>query len=298
MIFIRLIAFVLAGAPFSVFALNSFNGDFLFPGLPNAQYSASMMVDQFDSGREKIWYCQYLDASNPADPVAPRLAPNESDRDVIRYAHRSGGAWSSPVTVQFFSFDRTASPAALLPSDPSDSRYMCDPSVIRGYWNIPSLDPFSTAPFGYALYYTTSSPRGARFGSPTSNCVENGGFDARIRVAFSRDGVNFYRYPDPVVVSALPAGCNAPGDSFVYGAGQQVAFSADAGAGVHLVYTDVIPGSNPEYWYKYSPNGVDFLPAQKITTNGLPAWGTSAGQRTPLNPAIAFAPGGVNCGSE
>src|SRR5690606_7802589 len=70
-----------------------------------------------------------------------------------------------------------------------------------------------------------------------------------------------------------------------YGAGQQVAFSADGGSAVHLIHTDVTSDGKIHYFYRFAADGIHFGSPQELSQKGL-------GRISLLNPALAIAPGG------
>jgi hypothetical protein len=130
-----------------------------------------------------------------------------------------------------------------------DATYTCNPHVIRGRFVNPLGDAQT---YSYEMFYV---------GSLT-------GVDNSIGVAFSNDGVNWSKYPDPIIPST---------SEFGYGVGQPVAYNADGNAKITLFYEDSAP--TVHHLEATSEDGVHFTVQGSITNHGLelanpaPTWG-------------------------
>ncbi len=89
-----------------------------------------------------------------------------------------------------------------------DSMYLCNPKVIGGSFDNPLGDGQS---FQYAMYYAATSD------GSTNN----------IGVAFSKDGINWKKYPQPVIWASSASG---------YGVGQPAVYNSDHKAAISLFY--------------------------------------------------------------
>ena len=119
--------------------------------------------------------------------------------------------------------DRNADPivSAIQPTPGAwDGLHTCDPSVIRGRWELEG------ATYTYAMYYTgTDDP--ANLGS------RNG-----LGVAYSNDGVTWVKYPFSIYR-------NERTQPPSYGIGQQAALSTDGLSAVSIIVNDVTPNKDP-----------------------------------------------------
>ena|GEM_PF-1700078 len=194
-------------------------------------------------GKQKVWWCG-----------------QSNGHDVVKYRERyPRGTWSAARIV--LQSDRFTNPKYPLPWE---GIHTCDPSVVRGEWNLGGTS------YGYAMYYTTERPG-------------SNGIDNRIAVAFSKDGITWLKYGQPVIHD---------GDPGAYGTGQSIAWSGNAAAMVKTVYTYTDETGTPNYFYRESTDGVTFGPRRGISKQGLTL--NDASGISYANPAIAFAPRQVN----
>ncbi|MCB0366588.1 MAG: hypothetical protein H6624_05965 [Bdellovibrionaceae bacterium] len=233
---------------------------------PSAQYSPSIMVDQWDHNKVKLWYCDYqLGGGTDWDQVSTRQASSLSQ---IGWTPKTRALSNRQLDSgqNGYSYD--------------EGKYICDPSVIRGYWNFSFQDPqgrLQQGPFGYALYYTNNE-----------RSVENrlGAMNV-VRVAFSKDGFNWHKCSDcgPRRNGRIiePEGSFTPGRE-EYGVGTQVAMSTDAGSGVRMVFFEVTNTGVYRHWVRHSKDGVNFGSRVLLNSKGLD-------QVSLPYPAIAIAPG-------
>lgn len=123
-----------------------------------------------------------------------------------------------------------------------DGAYTCNPKVIRGSFANP-LGNGET--YSYALYYVaTDLPAG------THN---------RIGVAFSNNGTDWKKYPQPVISPVGQAG---------YGVGQPAVHNDDHQSGIRMFYEDD-EGPTPVYHVEaISKDGVHFEVLGTLTTKG------------------------------
>lgn len=176
--------------------------------------------------------------------------------DVIRYQEwLPDGSRTAPVIVLESSHD---------PGLAWEGDNTCDPTVIRGNWTV------GGNAYSYAMYYTTYSE----------------GMDGgRIGAAFSNDGIHWTKWTAGPVV--MDSGALNP----YYGTGMSVAWSANAAAGVRMVYMFMGPDAVTHYRYRESTDGVNFGSATSFTEvskTGLDGFWTTA------KPGFAFAPGGYD----
>jgi hypothetical protein len=133
-----------------------------------------------------------------------------------------------------------------------DSVFLCNPKVIGGSFDNPLGDGQS---FQYAMYYVATSD----------------GITNNIGVAFSHDGINWKKYPEPVIRKSSASG---------YGVGQPAVYNSDHKAAISMFYED----SNPitHHVAATSNDGVHFTVQGTLTTIGLnpdnpePTWGDMA----------------------
>jgi hypothetical protein len=182
---------------------------------------------------QQFWWC-----GQGRNPITSQ------DTDSIQYAtfNTSTNAESEPVVV--------------LAETPGtwDSAFTCNPKVIGGVFNNPLGDGDT---YSYAMYYVaTSSPIG----------VAN-----NIGVAFSNDGINWKKYPQPVILT--------PTQEF-YGVGQPAAYNSDQKSGIWLFYE--LDTTTSSHFKATSTDGIHFTVQGELTTNGLDAdlldgsWGDMA----------------------
>jgi hypothetical protein len=119
-----------------------------------------------------------------------------------------------------------------------DSEYLCNPKVIGGSFDNPLGDGQS---FQYAMYY-----------------VATDGITNNIGVAFSQDGINWKKYPQPIIRSSSENS---------YGVGQPAVYNSDHKAAISMFYED----SNPitHHVAATSNDGVHFTVQGALTTIGL-----------------------------
>jgi hypothetical protein len=167
----------------------------------------------------QVWWCSYgINPSNPAQ-----------DTDEIFYesintsTHESYG----PVMVL------AETPGAW------DSVYTCNPKVIGGVFENPLGDGQT---YTYAMYYVA-----------TSNGLNN-----NIGVAFSTDGINWKKYPQPVILATSNTN---------YGVGQPALYNSDHKAGIYMLYEDYTPSVH--HVLAVSTDGLHFTVQGTLTSNGL-----------------------------
>ena len=161
-------------------------------------------------------------------------------------------------TIQYQSVDaatgQTKGPLTVLAETPGtwDSVYVCNPRVIEGSFNNPLGDGQT---YLYAMYYVATAD------GQTNN----------IGVAFSMDGIQWNKYPEPIIRTTSPTG---------YGVGQPAVYNVDQKAGIRMFYEDY----NPTFHHvaAISTDGVHFTVQGTLTTSGLdpnnpnPDWGDMA----------------------
>lgn len=130
-----------------------------------------------------------------------------------------------------------------------DALYTCNPRVIRGSF----VDPLGNGEtYTYEMFYVgTASIYGNAIGA-----------------AFSNDGIQWTKYPEPVI----------PATSYAnYGVGQPGAYNVDGRSNVTLFYEDYTPVLH--HVEATSTDGIHFTVQGTLTTNGLdpthpnPDWG-------------------------
>jgi hypothetical protein len=137
------------------------------------------------------------------------------------------------------------------PSGTWDSLYTCNPDVVEGRFANPLGNGVT---YTYAMYYVgTSSPNAGN----------------SIGVAFSNDGLNWAKYPSPVLQFSQPAGAS------YYGYAQPNAYDPGGGSAVTLLYE--VATTSSSHVEVTSTDGVHFSSPQTITSLGLPgptpSWG-------------------------
>jgi hypothetical protein len=135
-----------------------------------------------------------------------------------------------------------------------DSVYTCNPKVIGGSFANP-LGNGKT--YSYAMYYVATDSLQ--------------GINNSIGVAFSNDGLNWKKYPQPVI---------SPETLGNYGVGQPALYNTDHKAGIRMFYEDF---SSPIHHVEaISSDGVHFTSMGTLTTKGIdpnnpqPTWGDMA----------------------
>jgi hypothetical protein len=162
-------------------------------------------------------------------------------------------------TIQYVQIDlsahETGIPMTVLGETPGrwDSVYVCNPKVIRGSFSNPLGDGQN---YTYAMYYVGTA--------------DKSGLANSIGVAFSNNGMQWKKYPEPII--------DATGDAS-YGAAQPVLYNSDQKSGIWLFYEDS-DGSVPnEHIKAVSTDGIHFTVVGTLTTNGLApgvSWGDMA----------------------
>jgi len=200
-------------------------------GRGDGKYDYSPSVIQSGNVRQ-FWWCGIA--------VNPTLHSQETDTIQYESVNLTTGETVGPLTVLAETRDAW------------DSMYLCNPKVIGGSFDNPLGDGQS---FQYAMYYVATSD------GSTNN----------IGVAFSKDGINWKKYPQPVIWASSASG---------YGVGQPAVYNSDHKAAISLFYED----SNPitHHVAATSNDGVHFTVQGTLTTNGLnsdnpePTWGDMA----------------------
>ncbi len=160
-----------------------------------------------------------------------------------------------------------------------DSAFTCNPKVIGGVFENPLGDGNT---YTYAMYYVAT-----QWLSGDGNSIG---------VAFSDDGINWKKYPLPVIPATTPSS---------YGVGQPSVYNTDQKAAIYMLYEDTNPTMH--HVAAASTDGVHFTVQGTVTANGLDSddpegtWGdvaydSKAGEwyaifNRPLRPAITT--GGV-----
>jgi hypothetical protein len=184
-------------------------------------YSPSVIED---GNTRQFWWC-----SKGRDPNDPSL-----DTDAIFYASMN------------LQTHEVSSPVLVLAESPGtwDAAYTCNPKVITGVFQNPLGNGQN---YKYAMYYVATSHVDG-----TSNSIG---------VAFSNDGIQWMKYPDPVIMSTAPQG------SRVYGVGQPALYNADQHAAITMFYEDWMPSVH--HVAAVSSDGVHFTVQGTLTQNGL-----------------------------
>ena len=182
------------------------------------RYDYSPSVIQSGNVRQ-FWWCGFA--------VNPTRSSQETDAILYESVNLTTGETEGPLTV--LAETRGA----------WDSVYLCNPKVIGGSFDNPLGDGQS---FQYAMYYVATSD----------------GITNNIGVAFSQDGVNWKKYPQPVIRTSSASG---------YGVGQPAVYNSDHKAAISMFYED----SNPiiHHVAATSNDGVHFTVQGALTTIGL-----------------------------
>jgi hypothetical protein len=135
-----------------------------------------------------------------------------------------------------------------------DSAYTCNPKVIRGSFANP-LGNGQT--YSYAMYYVAT------------DSIE--GYNNSIGVAFSNDGINWKKYPQPIITPATLGN---------YGIAQPALYNSDQHTAIRMFYEEYY--STVQHAEAISSDGVHFTTVGTLTTKGLdpnnplPSWGDMA----------------------
>lgn len=131
-----------------------------------------------------------------------------------------------------------------------DSMYVCNPKVVEGIFVNPLGDGQT---YTYAMYYVG-----------TSAVVNN------IGVAFSKDGRNWKKYPEPVINATTHTN---------YGVGQPCPYNSDHKSAITLFWEDANSDPPNPHVEATSTDGIHFTVVGTLTRNGLGAeqgWGDIA----------------------
>jgi hypothetical protein len=120
-----------------------------------------------------------------------------------------------------------------------DALYTCNPRVIRGTFVNPLGDGQT---YSYEMFYVGT--------------VDDSG--NAIGAAFSNDGIQWTKYPQPIILPTFSAS---------YGVGQPAAYNADGKSAITLFYEDSAP--TVHHVESTSTDGIHFTVQGTITTNGL-----------------------------
>jgi len=196
------------------------------PSLPRGavgnfgRYNYSPSVIQTGNIRQ-FWWCGQ--GVNPSD--------TSQYSDAIYYE------WINMTTLEAYG------PVLVMAETPGswDSAYTCNPKVIGGVFKNPLGDGQT---YSYAMYYVATA--------------QLGGVNNSIGVAFSNDGINWNKYPQPVIPSSTQSG---------YGVGQPALYNADQKSAITLFYEDSNPATH--HVETVSTDGVHFKVQGTLTSNGL-----------------------------
>jgi hypothetical protein len=184
------------------------------------RYNYSPSVIQTGNVRQ-FWWCS--EGVNPID--------HSQDVDVIYYESVD------------MSTSATVGPRLVLAETPGawDSAYVCNPKVIGGVFTDPLGDGKT---YTYAMYYVAT------------NALD--GVHNDIGVAFSNDGIEWKKYPEPVITSTSIT---------TYGVGQPSLYNADHKSSISMFYEDTNPALH--HVEAVSNDGLHFTIQGTLTTNGL-----------------------------
>jgi hypothetical protein len=184
------------------------------------RYNYSPSVIETGSIRQ-FWWCSW--GVNPNDP--------SQASDAIYYE------------VINMSTHESLGPMLVLAETPGawDSVFTCNPKVIGGVFTNPLGDGEN---YLFAMYYVATGEANG-----TNNCIG---------VAFSKDGLVWKKYPQPVISSISQAG---------YGVGQPAVYNADGKSAITIFYED----TNPTFHHvaAASTDGIHFTVQGTLTSNGL-----------------------------
>lgn len=198
------------------------------------RYNYSPSVIQANEMRY-VWWCSQ--GTNPAD--------NSQLSDAIFYE-----------SVNMTTLEAHG-PFLVLAETPDtwDGWYACNPKVIGGLFRNPLGDGKT---YSYAMYYVATGLATALHNS--------------IGVAFSNDGINWRKYPEPVI--------RYTPEDHGYGVGQPSLYYDDRKSVLWLFYEEDYPAE--QHIAAVSNDGVHFTVQGALTTNGLnpdnpnPTWGDLA----------------------
>ena len=201
-------------------------------GLANTyNYSASVIRT---GDQEQFWWC--AGAPNPTNSF--RYGDTIQYQSINVTTHQT----QTPVT-------------ALVETQGTwDEAYTCNPRVIEGSFANPLGDGQT---YTYEMFYV---------GTASSIGVDNS-----IGAAFSKDGVTWTKYPNPIIPST---------EATSYGVGQPAAYNQDGKSSIVLFYEDYAGGVR--HVKATSLDGIHFTAQGALTLAGLdpsnpnPAWGDMA----------------------
>jgi hypothetical protein len=185
----------------------------------SGRYNYSPSVIEAE-GTRQVWWCS--EGFNPAA---------NSDSDAIYYQSVSMGKPDAH------------GPVLVLQETPGawDSAYTCNPKVVAGVFKNPLGDGQT---YTYAMYYV-----GTALLDGTNNSIG---------VAFSKDGIHWRKYPQPVISSTSQQG---------YGVGQPAVYNDDHKSALRVFYEDSYPTAH--HVAAVSNDGVHFTVQGTLTSNGL-----------------------------
>jgi len=177
----------------------------------------------------QLWWCS--SGANPSDP--------SQNTDAIYYESINMSTLESEGPTLVMAETRGA----------WDSAFICNPKVIGGVFENPLGDGNT---YKYAMYYVATQSIGGNANS--------------IGVAFSNDGVQWKKYPRPVIPTTTLPG---------YGVGQPAVYNVDHKAAIYLLYEDTYP--TVHHVAATSTDGVHFTVQGTLTDNGLDSDDPQAG---------------------
>jgi hypothetical protein len=184
------------------------------------KYNYSPSIIETGNTRQ-VWWCSQ--GVNPSD--------SSQDTDSIYYES------VDRVTLE------TQWPMLVLAETPGawDSAFVCNPKVIGGVFENPFHDGNT---YKYAMYYVAT------------NLID--GLSNSIGVAFSNDGIQWRKYPQPVIRATTNKS---------YAAAQPSVYNRDHKAGIYMLYED----TNPTFHNlaASSSDGIHFTVEGVVTTEGL-----------------------------
>lgn len=170
---------------------------------------------------KQVWWCSQ--GVNPSD--------SSQDTDSIYYES------IEMVTLE------TQGPMLVMAETPGawDSAFVCNPKVIGGVFEDPLRDGNT---YKYAMYYVGT------------NLID--GLSNSIGVAFSKDGIHWRKYPQPVIRATTNKS---------YAAGAPSVYNRDHRAGIYMLYEDTNPTIHNVA--AASTDGIHFTMEGVVTTKGL-----------------------------
>jgi hypothetical protein len=184
------------------------------------QYNYSPSIIEA-GGKRQFWWCS--PGPNPTDP--------SQNTDAIYYQ-------SIDLASQ-----KSDGPTLVLAETAGswDSAFICNPKVVGGVFENPLADGNT---YKYAMYYVATQWISGRGNS--------------IGVAFSLDGMNWKKYPQPIIPATTGMG---------YGVGQPSVVNLDHKAAIYLFYEDTYPTLH--HVAATSIDGLHFSIQGTVTTTGL-----------------------------